>query len=804
MRKKYFLFIITFLLSFGVFSTAYAAIPSNCVRIRSGENCGVDYIVKDGCALAGSVQAWADTCDDGGETLLCLQTPRSGPGVCSFTVPGCSEGYAYSSATGGCTACAANYTGYDHDNNPATDEICVPISTVIYDDNADPKVFKAYSIDGWLQIISNLWQEDGLGNVFRDTGNVGIGTADPSEPLHVVGNVFLEAPFFQDAKLILDNSNIEGVNALQFNDRGVGEGVTWSGSSAVIDIVELSTGDADWVELPPGTPSGSGTTSFGFGETPGSWLRLKGDEDGMILDPGSGSLFVDGNVGIGTAWPLETLTVVGGSGFAAGDFEVRNQVHKYDFVADNSFQVNPRCPCDTTSNSLECGSSFILSESEYMASPLIKDGCFDYYSGGNSYTFEHSKVLRGLYVSGANSKVGVGTTTPAYDLDVDGVVNLTGDLYASGNVGIGTTNPIVPLDVNGAVRFGTRPRPLPVTETIGEDSFAAGKDTVASGQNSTAMGNQTTASGWHSTAMGSNTTASNFYSTAVGQSTTASGISSTAMGYKTTAYSSYSTAMGKNTIASGYVSTAMGHQTKVTLPGQFSTAMGDNTTASAHTSTAMGSHTAASGANSTAMGSYTIASGENSTAMGQNTTARAMGSVVIGRYNIIAGSPNAWQENDTLFVIGNGTSDATADRSNAMTVWKNGNVGIGTASPGYKLHVVGTAGLSTGSSWTNASDIRLKDIKGEYSKGLKELSQLRPVNFRYKVDNPRGLPSDEDYIGFVAQEVKEVFPEAVSEAEDGYLDFNIHAVNVAVVNAIKEQQQLIEELQAEVEALKNN
>jgi len=37
----------------------------------------------------------------------------------------------------------------------------------------------------------------------------------------------------------------------------------------------------------------------------------------------------------------------------------------------------------------------------------------------------------------------------------------------------------------------------------------------------------------------------------------------------------------------------------------------------------------------------------------------------------------------------------------------------------------------------------------------------------------------------VAQEVREVFPEAVSECPDGYLDFNMHAVNVALVNAVK-------------------
>jgi hypothetical protein len=55
----------------------------------------------------------------------------------------------------------------------------------------------------------------------------------------------------------------------------------------------------------------------------------------------------------------------------------------------------------------------------------------------------------------------------------------------------------------------------------------------------------------------------------------------------------------------------------------------------------------------------------------------------------------------------------------------------------------------------------------------------------------------------VAQEVEKVIPDAVTEGEDGYLDFNIHSVNVALVNAVKEQQTQIEELQKQVELLLN-
>ena len=75
-----------------------------------------------------------------------------------------------------------------------------------------------------------------------------------------------------------------------------------------------------------------------------------------------------------------------------------------------------------------------------------------------------------LFIDIANDRVGVGTTTPQYKVDVVGDINFTGslnqggnpfvasrwttgtgdDIYRlSGNVGIGTTNPLTKFDVIG-------------------------------------------------------------------------------------------------------------------------------------------------------------------------------------------------------------------------------------------------------------------------------------------------------------------------------------------------------------------
>ncbi len=171
-----------------------------------------------------------------------------------------------------------------------------------------------------------------------------------------------------------------------------------------------------------------------------------------------------------------------------------------------------------------------------------------------------------------------------------------------------------------------------------------------------------------------------------------------------------SVAMGSNSIASGAFSTALG--TNTTASGNASTAMGNSTTASGYESTAMGMGTIASNYNSTAMNDYTTASGYASTAMGRYTKAESYGSIAIGQFNIGGGTADTWQTGDPLFEIGNGSSDLS--RANALTVLKNGNVGIGIATPGELLQVNGktlTSQLQVGTSAT-AGHVLTADASG--------------------------------------------------------------------------------------------
>jgi|GEM_PF-2150712 len=132
-------------------------------------------------------------------------------------------------------------------------------------------------------------------------------------------------------------------------------------------------------------------------------------------------------------------------------------------------------------------------------------------------------------------------------------------------------------------------------------------------------------------------------------------------------------------------------------------------------------------------------------------------------------------------------TNAATDALERMRITNTGNVGIGTTNPTEKLHVVGSAGKTVGgTTWVNLSDRRLKNIDSAYNRGLTDIVQLQPVMFHYKEDNDLDLSADAQEYGFIAQDVQKIFPEAVTESKNGYLSFNMHPINVSLVNAIKE------------------
>lgn len=165
------------------------------------------------------------------------------------------------------------------------------------------------------------------------------------------------------------------------------------------------------------------------------------------------------------------------------------------------------------------------------------------------------------------------------------------------------------------------------------------------------------------------------------------------------------------------------------------------------------------------------------------------------------------------FLIGlNADSDVNQDRlgffdfvfnpSTAVMTMTGGNVGIGTNAPTQKLSVNGTAGKTGGGTWDVFSDARLKNVRGKFNSGLNAVMQLQPLRYEYKPDNALGLVSEGEHIGFSAQDVQRVIPEAVTTNGGGYLMVKSDPILWTMLNAIKEQQKEIAELKREVRRLR--
>lgn len=126
---------------------------------------------------------------------------------------------------------------------------------------------------------------------------------------------------------------------------------------------------------------------------------------------------------------------------------------------------------------------------------------------------------------------------------------------------------------------------------------------------------------------------------------------------------------------------------------------------------------------------------------------------------------------------------------NGNTIIQNSNVGIGTTPGGQFQLSLDQGRKPSTSTWTIVSDERLKNIDGAYTKGLKEIMQLNTIAYHYKNVGERKFEEqvlNTQAVGFSAQDVQKVFPEAVGQDADGFLNLNIHSIIIAQVNAIKE------------------
>jgi hypothetical protein len=131
-----------------------------------------------------------------------------------------------------------------------------------------------------------------------------------------------------------------------------------------------------------------------------------------------------------------------------------------------------------------------------------------------------------------------------------------------------------------------------------------------------------------------------------------------------------------------------------------------------------------------------------------------------------------------------------------------GNVGIGTGSgyPGYKLQVNGSvAGVGP---YNDISDARYKTNIVEIRHALELIQQLRGVRYDWRQKEFPSLNFEHRrQIGFIAQEVKAVLPEAVSVDTSGVHSVAYSRVIPVLVEGIKEQQEQLRARDARIATL---
>lgn len=437
----------------------------------------------------------------------------------------------------------------------------------------------------------------------------------------------------------------------------------------------------------------------------------------------------------------------------------------------------------------------------------------------------------------SSHNLGLGSVVPPFRLtiDQDRAGSADGGILSFGTFGGGNS-----LTVSGA---GTRmfwyPRKAAFRAgsvtldqwdnvNIGDYSVALGYDVLASGTSSVAIGSNNSASADYSVAIGDFNGSVNANAVSIGYSLINDGVASVAIGIdnqindpstgavvlgnqnqvigdssivmgegSVSLFSVASVAMGYQCGAFGLTSIAMGYNAQAAE--SYSTSIGYNTLADEILAVAMGDSTSANAFNSFAIGKENIANGQLSFAFNNNTTAQSYLSAVFGQFNVVSGTTDSWVDTEPVFVVGNGSDNL--NRSNALTILKNGQTIIGgDASEGYKLRVYGgDAAVDAGFGWKTDSDRRLKKDIAPIENALEKLSGLRAVEYNTLDESD----DTQKHLGLIAQELELAFPELVTTDDDGYKSVDYSKFSSVLIEAVKELKFKNDQLKMRIKTIKD-
>jgi hypothetical protein len=177
------------------------------------------------------------------------------------------------------------------------------------------------------------------------------------------------------------------------------------------------------------------------------------------------------------------------------------------------------------------------------------------------------------------------------------------------------------------------------------------------------------------------------------------------------------------------------------------------------------------------------------------------GAFLVGKSSADIGT-NGW----SLDPNGGGQTFTISSGTNEAFTWNNVSTG-GTAQLDFRTANVEKGNISwnnSSTSYNTASDYRLKENIAPMTGALARVAQLKPVTYTWKADGSAGE-------GFVAHDLAEVCPQAVTGEKDAvredgvtprYQGIDTSFLVATLTAAIQEQQAIIQQLQADVSALK--